>query len=201
MEKEGIDAKRSFLIKYWESKTQYDEKERAKKFQYFSNLANKDYSTSVEVLSNKNILEEFEQVYTVLDKKEKRIADKLNENGKVNFLKRYWDRKEENDSDAREKFLYLVSLANKDYSSGTKQGWKTDRGRILITHGSPDKIDKETYATDTNDHEIWSYFNGDYTFVFADIHGFGEFTLIHSNFTGEKYDENWEDRIKKDISR
>ncbi|MDA3839140.1 MAG: GWxTD domain-containing protein [Candidatus Delongbacteria bacterium] len=187
-----VEAKRNILLDYWGG-------DRSKeKFEYFSKLANEDYSSSVEVLSDKNLLDEFEQVYSVLDKKEKSLADKLNNTGRVNFLKRYWDRKENDDPDAREKFLYLISIANKDYSTGKKQGWDTDRGRILITHGSPDKIDKETYSTDTQDHEIWHYFNGNYTFVFADTHGFGEFTLIHSDFTGEKNDPNWEDKIKKE---
>ncbi|NOR44894.1 MAG: GWxTD domain-containing protein [Candidatus Delongbacteria bacterium] len=201
LEKEGTEAKRSFLIKYWEKKTKYDEKVKNEKFAYFSKLANEDFNRSVEVLSDKNLLEEFEQVYSVLDKKEKSLADKLNNTGRVNFLKRYWDRKENKDPDAREKFLYLISIANRDYSSGKKQGWDTDRGRILITHGSPDKIDKETYSTDMKDHEVWHYFNGNYTFVFADTHGFGEFKLIHSDFEGERYDPNWEDKITKDISR
>ena len=198
-EKEGIEAKRSFLIKYWEEKTKYDEKEKNVKFIYFSKLANEDHASSVEVLSDKNLLGEFDQVYSVLDKKDKKIADRLNDAGKINFLKRYWEKRENDDPDAREKFLYLISIANRDYSSGKKQGWKTDRGRILITHGSPDKIDKETYSTDVQDHEIWHYFNGNYTFVFADTHGFGEFTLIHSDFTGEKYDANWKEKIKKEV--
>jgi len=198
-EKDGVEAKRSFLIKYWEDKTKYDEKEKNEKFVYFSKLANEDYSSSVEVLSDKNLLDEFEQVYSVLDKKEQSLADKLNNTGKVNFLKRYWDRKEKNDPDAREKFLYLIRIANRDYSTGKKQGWETDRGRILITHGSPDNVNKETYSTDTLDHEIWTYFNGNYTFVFADNHGFGEFTLIHSDYEGEKNDPDWEEKIKNEV--
>ncbi|MBN2789826.1 MAG: GWxTD domain-containing protein [Candidatus Delongbacteria bacterium] len=198
-EKNGLEAKRSFLIDYWVEKTKYDDKFKKEKFEYFSDLANKDYSKNVDVLSDKSMLEEFEQVYTILDKKDRNLADKLNDKGKVNFLKRFWETKERDDPDAREKFLYNVNLANKEYSLGNKEGWKTDRGRILITHGAPDKIDKETYSTDSQDHEIWSYFNGNYTFVFADTHGFGEFSLIHSNFTGEKNDPNWEEKIKKEI--
>ena len=198
LDKKGIEAKRSFLIEYWDE-TKLGENERIERFEYFSKLANKDHRGSVEVLSNKNMLQEFDKVYSVLIRKEKDLADRLNDNGKVNFLKKYWEKKENDDPDAREKFLYLISIADKDYSTSKEEGWKTDRGRILITHGSPDRIDKETYANDMKDHEIWSYFNGNYTFVFADMHGFGEFTLIHSDFTGEKYDANWEEKIKKEI--
>ncbi|MCK4979922.1 MAG: GWxTD domain-containing protein [Candidatus Delongbacteria bacterium] len=198
LEEKGIEAKRSFLIEYWDE-SKLGENERVDRFEYFSELANKDYLGSLEGQSNRNMLLEFDQVYSVLSRKEKDLADKLNNNGKVNFLTKYWEKKEIEDPDAREKFLYYVSLANKDYSTSKEEGWETDRGRILITHGSPDRIDKETYATDMKDHEIWNYFNGNYTFVFADTHGFGEFSLIHSDFSGEREDPNWEEKIKKDI--
>ena len=48
-------------------------------------------------------------------------------------------------------------------------------------------------------YEIWEYTNipgeGRALFVFADVSGFSEFELIHSDVTGERQSANWRQEL------
>jgi len=149
-----------------------------------------------EVLPDEKINEEYTQLSAVFSQKEQNISDQLNEAGKRNFLKKYWQEKESADPDARNKFLYLVALADQNYSTVNTKGWKTDRGRVLIKMGEPDKKDQLVLNKGTLDHEIWLYYSSNSKFVFTDSHGLGDYKLIHSDYPGEKSDPNWENKLK-----
>lgn len=149
-----------------------------------------------EVLPDDKIDDEYAQLSAVFSQKEQSISDQLNESGKRNFLKKYWQEKESADPDARNKFLYLVALADREYSTVNIKGWKTDRGRVLIKMGEPDKKDQLVLNKGTLDHEIWLYYSSNSKFVFTDSHGLGNYKLIHSDYPGEKSDPNWESKLK-----
>ena len=74
-------------------------------------------------------------------------------------------------------------------------------GRIYILYGAPDDIERHTADTESNAWEKWIYETlkdqGGVFFIFGDLEGFGRYTLLHSNLTGEKYDENWEQWINR----
>jgi hypothetical protein len=81
----------------------------------------------------------------------------------------------------------------------TKEGWSTDRGRILLTYGKPNEIDRYYMEIDKKPHEIWHYheLEGGSIFVFADITGFGEFDLIHSTYSRELSQPGWQRLVQK----
>ena len=154
-------------------------------------------SIELDVMKDDDLVIEFEQVLITLDTREQNRHQGLNIQGKREFLKQYWARMEKNSLNSRQTFKSRLEKIEADYSQKNTEGWRTDRGRIYLKMGAPSKIEIETFSTDINDHEIWYYFDGNYIFVFADTHGFGDFRLIHSDYPGERTDPNWKNRIKR----
>jgi len=154
-------------------------------------------SIELDIMKDEDISVEFEQVYSILDKKEQSMYSGLITSGKREFLKKYWTEQEKKQENARDNFKALLAKINAEFSTKKTPGWKTDRGRVYLKFGPPNRRDIETYSTEYTDHEEWSYFTNNYTFVFADAHGLGDFKLIHSDYPGEKYDPDWKKKLQK----
>jgi GWxTD domain-containing protein len=58
----------------------------------------------------------------------------------------------------KEEFYDRILYANAHFGTGDRIGWKTDRGRVYITWGPPDRIEAGTRAHSS---EIWRYLNKD----------------------------------------
>jgi len=159
-------------------------------------VSSKD-SLELDIMKDSEIETEYGQVFITLDKNEQDKYTNLLLSGKREFLKRYWTEQESKRENSREAFRQMIRKVNNDFSTSKIEGWKSDRGRIYLKMGPPSKRDIETYNTEYSDHEIWTYFTGNYTFVFGDTHGLGDFKLLHSDYPGEKSDPNWQSKIKK----
>jgi len=70
-----------------------------------------------------------------------------------------------------------INYANTNLSSN-REGWETDRGRILIIYGRPSEIEKRTNDYNSVEYEIWHYNHLNRQFVFMDDFGFGEYRLM-----------------------
>jgi GWxTD domain-containing protein len=154
-------------------------------------------SIELEIMKDEEIGLEFDQVLITLDSRDQAKYSALTTAGKREYLKEFWTEKEKKQSNSRENFKALVQKISNEFSNKKTEGWKTDRGRIYLKMGPPSRKDIETYNNEFQDHEVWHYFEGNYTFVFADAHGLGDFKLIHSDYPGEKNDPNWQNKIKK----
>jgi hypothetical protein len=90
-----------------------------------------------------------------------------------------------------------MKLANASYSNYFKEGWQTDRGRVLLMYGRPDEIERNPSVLDVNPYEIWYYYSleGGCEFVFGDLSGHGEYELLHSTYRNEIQDINWRSRL------
>lgn len=92
-----------------------------------------------------------------------------------------------------------VDIANQKFSSQKTMGWKTDRGRIYIMYGPPDRTIDELFNTQAKPYIQWQYIGRGYRltegsrafFYFVDKMGGGNFTLVHSNVMGEVSNPNW----------
>jgi GWxTD domain-containing protein len=121
--------------------------------------------------------------------------------GKREFLYNFWKDKDTDPSTQENEFykLYLnkVAISNQRYGSLSRVGWKSDRGRIFIIYGEPSEIERYPNQVDTKPYEIWYYneLEGGVIFVFGDLTGFSDYTLLHSTLRGELRDDNWLRRI------
>ena len=121
--------------------------------------------------------------------------------GKREFMFEFWKAKDENSSTPENEFYHQyiqrVELCNDRYTSMGKAGWKTDRGRIFLLYGDPTEIERYPNQLETRPYEIWQYteIEGGVYFIFADLTGFSDYTLINSTKRGELRDDNWSRRI------
>ena len=77
-----------------------------------------------------------------------------------------------------EEYYSRVDYANRNYASFT-EGWRTDRGMVLIRFGPPQNIERHPFDADTKPYEVWYYYNQNREFIFVDETGFGDYRLIN----------------------
>jgi GWxTD domain-containing protein len=123
------------------------------------------------------------------------------EDSKREFLFNFWNVRDDNLNTSENEFFYeylkRIDISNQRFNSMQKQGWKTDRGRVYIIYGEPSEIERYPNQIESRPYEIWYYndIEGGVYFIFADLTGFSEYTLVHSTKRGELRDENWGRRI------
>ncbi len=122
--------------------------------------------------------------------------------GKRKFLSQLWAEIESGNRTAvglsRAIWRDRIAQANQRFSSMRKEGWKTDRGRVLIMYGDPSEVDRKHSTESSKPYEIWYYYqieNG-VQFIFIDRTGFGDYVLVHSTKRGELEDDSWEQYLK-----
>ena len=59
--------------------------------------------------------------------------------------------------DYRETFERRCALADARYRSGGTEGWRTDRGRIVVALGEPSSVRRELGGVNATEREIWTY--------------------------------------------
>lgn len=76
-------------------------------------------------------------------------------------------------------FYYRVNLANRLFTHLNRDGWRTDRGRVLIRFGEPDQIDDYPFSPNRVPYQEWHYYKqGRYRkFVFVDVNQDGDYRL------------------------
>jgi GWxTD domain-containing protein len=77
-----------------------------------------------------------------------------------------------------EEYYSRVEYANKNFAS-FMEGWKTDRGMVLIRFGPPQNIERHPFESDNKPYEIWYYYSQNREFIFVDDSGFGDYRLLY----------------------
>jgi GWxTD domain-containing protein len=139
---------------------------------------------------------------------EREKASTLKDNRtKQRFLFNFWRIRDPNTETAinerYDDFKKMYERAQKFFTPGTTgQGWKTDRGTILMRYGVPTQVNLFNQAIDTKPYEEWFYQNvqGGVYFYFVDWQLNNTFPLVHSTMFGQIRDENWFNRWAKAYS-
>jgi GWxTD domain-containing protein len=154
------------------------------------------------ILSEEEIDEMFDYSKYIASDIEIREWNRLsNLHDKQVFIYHFWKTRDLTPEDSRNefKFEYLrrVNIANERFKSFNRKGWATDQGRIYCLFGEPSNIDRYPAETGLKPYEIWTYerIEGGVIFVFADLFGFSEMSLIHSTKQGELRDDDWHRKV------
>jgi GWxTD domain-containing protein len=103
-----------------------------------------------------------------------------NDEKSKNFVE-FWKKKDNNPADeynpAFEEYYRRVAYSNENFSS-YMEGWRSDRGMVLIILGLPNNIDRHPFEYDSKPYEVWQYYDLNKRFVFVDNTGFGDYRLI-----------------------
>lgn len=97
-----------------------------------------------------------------------------------NFVE-FWKKKDANPKDennpAFEEYYRRVAYSNENFSNYT-EGWRSDRGMVLIILGLPNNIDRHPFEYDSKPYEVWQYYDLNKSLVFVDNTGFGDYRLV-----------------------
>ena len=151
-------------------------------------------------MTEKQLDQEFEYAGYIIPRSQQKIYRQASMEGKQQFLREFWM-----DADSlygysrdgksfRESYLERVEYANEALRGRFREGWDTDRGRVVLLYGRPDDIKRGVYGFGRNDHEVWHYWNLDGSpaeFIFVDKRGLGELELVHATARGEMSDPGW----------
>jgi GWxTD domain-containing protein len=150
--------------------------------------------------SEKELDELYEKSRYVATKNENKLYKKLDLDGKREFMANFWRNRDSNKSTAVNEFMleYLqrIAIAEAQFRSGNKEGWRTHRGRVYLTYGEPSEIERFPSSMGEKPYEIWYYhaLEGGVQFIFIDLSGFGEYQLVHSTSRNEIQDYGWQSR-------
>ena len=158
-----------------------------------------DYSGSrYAVMTEQDLDRSFDYAHYIASASEreqyKNLTDKK---AKQKFLFEFWQRRDvDNQPMVNEKeteYYRRIDYANEQYTSGFREGWKSDRGRVYVIYGPYDEIERFSSTGESNPYEIWHYHNiqGGVEFVFVDKDGMGNFIQVHSTHRDEFRDEDW----------
>ena len=123
---------------------------------------------------------------------------------KRKFMYSFWNKRSFNPNSQlnlyKTNYFKRVTDANSLFKQGFMEGWKTDRGRVYITYGEPEDIDRHPSEADSKGYEVWTYetIQGGAVCAFAERElNSGIYYLVHSTIRGEYRDDGWKDKLKK----
>jgi GWxTD domain-containing protein len=160
--------------------------------------------TEFDGMSADELAEEFQTAKYIAQSEDIKTFDKLTTTeAQKEFLEKFWTRVENEEvgrsNITRNIYLQRVVTANQRYKTFSKVGWRTDQGRVSILYGEPDETQRFPNSGDSKPYEIWNYhqIEGGIEFVFIDLTGFNEYTLVHSTKRGEIQDASWEQLLNR----
>jgi GWxTD domain-containing protein len=108
------------------------------------------------------------------------LKDAQTQEEKQTRFMEFWKRRDPNPNTPRnermEEYYARVEYANKQFSHYI-DGWRTDMGMIYIIFGAPNNVDRHPFEVDSKPYEVWAYYELNYSFVFIDQTGFGDYRL------------------------
>ncbi len=159
-------------------------------------------SSEFKLMSEKELDDYFDQLRYTATPEEKKVFRQLEIEGKKTFLDEFWDKRDMNvetsENEFKKEYLHRLDYVNKRFGISTKKGYRTDRGRVLITYGEPNQIERFPSTMDSKSHEVWHFdeIEGGVIFVYIDMNGFGDFRLVHSTARSEMYNADWESLLE-----
>ncbi len=153
-------------------------------------------------LSEAEMDQEFDKAKYIASNDEKKIFKNLNAKGKIEFLVEFWRQRDADpntpQNEFKIKYFEMVEYAQVNFRTKFKEGWKSDRGRVLLMYGFPDDIERSPSESGKKPYEMWTYnsLDGGSIFVFADLRGFGEYELLHSTYRKELNQPDWQRQVE-----
>jgi GWxTD domain-containing protein len=125
----------------------------------------------------------YEYARLIMTKPEKDIFLMLpDKESREEFIEDFWAKRDPDpytdENEFKEEFFSRIEFVNKRFIEGIP-GWKTDRGRIYIYLGPPDKIEQRPFINDPNIKGFiwWGYYKYRLGVEFIDKNGDGRYSL------------------------
>jgi GWxTD domain-containing protein len=152
-------------------------------------------------LPEKEVDQKFQQVRYLATKKEIDIFERMDTiESKRLYLFKFWREREKQGGVMKEEYYTRVDYANEYYAFSNRKGWESDRGRVYILYGEPDRVTIKPQNPDERPYEVWFYHDieGGVKFLFVDETGFGDYRLMTSNMRGEVFDPQYDNILRRE---
>lgn len=117
------------------------------------------------------------------------------------FFYHFWQQRDAvNPEQAWLNYKQDVEIVQANYGTRAVKGYNTDRGRIYLKYGKPNTLTESHNEPSAYPYEVWHYYkiqnqsNKKFVFYNKDMVG-KNFSLLHSDFPGEIYDQQWEAKL------
>ncbi|UCE43277.1 MAG: GWxTD domain-containing protein [Candidatus Aminicenantes bacterium] len=125
----------------------------------------------------------YETARLIMTKHEKKIFNHLpDKESREEFIQDFWAKRdpdrETEENEFREEFFRRIEYANDHFFEGPP-GWKTDRGRIYVYFGQPDRTDGRAMTNIPNMRGwiLWIYYRYGFAVYFFDRRGDGQYNI------------------------
>jgi GWxTD domain-containing protein len=135
------------------------------------------------------------------------LSDRVEPEMKKKFLYNFWV--ERNPDDPYSKWLeYLarVKEVNKSFGTPSREGYKTDRGRVYLQYGKPYDVVTSVNEPGAYPYEIWYYTtlpdkqtNIGFAFYEPSLVS-NDYILLHSNARGELQNDRWKIKLYENVA-
>ncbi len=157
--------------------------------------------------TKEDLEKEFAMARYLASRDEEKVFKKLeNADAMKAFLITFWHTRDKINNtkpgEFRKIYMKRVEIANETFKTMGREGWKTDRGRILLLYGEPDEYERFPSSMNALPYIIWYYYDleGSQFFVFTDMYGFGDYQQIHSTYRKELQNPDWKSKLMKSQS-
>jgi GWxTD domain-containing protein len=132
----------------------------------------------------RNFDETLEILSLIADREELRGLREASPDERVAAWSAFWKARDPDPTtlrnEALDEHLRRVRYVMRNFST-VQPGWRTDRGRIYIRHGAPDRIERATDSRYQGEYEIWRYLSTGRVYVFYDMFGLGDYRLVQGD--------------------
>lgn len=124
------------------------------------------------------------------------------------YFVNFWYKRRESQADSPAKpwiaYKSRVDHANQQFKAAHLEGWRTSRGRVLLTYGAPNDVEMVPGNNSTHPYIIWSYnklvTQANVRFIFINLNeATNDYELIHSNRLGEPNNPRWQYDVVRNV--
>jgi GWxTD domain-containing protein len=145
---------------------------------------------SLKTLIENNFKLAVNQLRYIATPEERDELMKVNEDQRVEAVSAFWKKHDPTpatpQNELREEYYSRLRFANQNYSKFGRPGYLTDFGRVYITYGKPDHVERHPFDQDSKPYEIWYYYRFHRKFIFVDKTGYGNYELLYPYADGIK---------------
>lgn len=181
---------------FWRSNPGYDQEQITKDVEIEGQF--------VEELSDKQVEYSLRAIATLVNDRDVEVINYMFRDKNIKaqrmFLLAYWRKKSEVQPQvAYSQFMTVARAVDKEFRSGFRYGFESDRGRVFLKYGRPNTMERREQEMSAPPYEIWTYNSLEETgqtnvhFIFYNPTLAGDdYQLLHSNALGEHQNPNWE---------
>ena len=127
---------------------------------------------------------------------------------KKNYFFNFWENRKGNSGNpvkAWMEYKARVDYANQHFKASHLEGWRTDRGRVLLTYGTPNDIERNPSDNSKHPHDVWRFnkikTQSNVRFIFYNPNeATADYVLLHSDLNAEIKDPRWEFKLYRNVN-